>query len=379
MIVRMTDPRDRAPRLALYGSHRGPNGIGRVICNLANGAVCHGVAVDLLVSQADSADLALLDAGVRVVPLGAHQGRAAVARLADYLERERPAVLLGNREWANRQALAARRRAAVPVPVRIAFRVGSPPSDGLARRHWPSRLWHRARLRQTYRQADQVIAISSGVATDVLTLARVSPERLATLKNPSIPVDLDRLAAAPAPHPWLALPDVPVVLAAGRLAGVKDFGTLVHAFAALRRQRPARLVILGEGPQRGALQSLAEQLGVVQDVALPGFAANPAAWMARAALFVVSSRYEGGPNVLIEALACGTPAVSTDCPHGPREILDHGRWGRLVPVGDVPALAAAMAVTLDAPLPAETLRAAMAPYRVDTAARAYLAALGLLP
>jgi glycosyltransferase involved in cell wall biosynthesis len=335
------------------------------------------VHVDLLVSHADSADLALLDGGVRVVALGAHQGRAAVARLAEYLLRERPTVLLGNREWANRQALAARRRA--ELPVRLAFRVGSPPSDGLARRHWLSRLWHRSRLRRTYRQADRVIAISSGVACDVRALTGLPAERVVTLKNPSIPADLDQLAAAPAPHPWLALRDVPVVLAAGRLAEVKDFGTLLRAFAALRRQRPARLVILGEGPQRDALLALAAQLGVAQDFALPGFAGNPVAWMARAALFVVSSRYEGGPNVLIEALACGTPAVSTDCPHGPREILDHGRWGRLVPVGDAAALAAAMAATLDAPLPADTLRAAMAPYRVDSAARAYLVALGLLP
>ena len=365
------------PRLALYGSHRGRNGIGRGTCNLANGALGHGVAVDLLVSHADSMDLALLDGAVRVVTLGAHRGRSAVARLAKYLQRERPTVLLGNREWANRQALAARRRAAVPM--RLAFRVGSPPSEGLARRHWPGRAWHRARLWHTYRQADQVIANSHGVAADLLSLTGLSPDRLATLKNPSVPVDLDRLARAAAPHPWLAQADAPVVLAAGRLVQVKDFVTLLHAFAALRRQRPARLVILGQGPQRGALIALAQQLGIAQHVALPGFVANPLAWMARAALFALSSRYEGSPNVLVEALACGTPTVSTDCPHGPREILDHGRWCRLVPVGDAPALAAAMAVTLDAPIPNAMLRAAMEPYRVDTAARAYLAALGLLP
>ncbi|MFZ5491106.1 MAG: glycosyltransferase [Pseudomonadota bacterium] len=365
------------PRLALYGSHRGDNGIGRVICNLANGVVAHGVAVDLLLSHPDSADLALLSGAVRVVPLGAHRGRAAIARLADYLERERPSVLLGNREWANRQALAARRRAGAPV--RLAFRVGSPPSAGLARRHWPSRVWHRARLRHTYRQADRVIANSAGVATDVLALTGLPPERLVTLKNPAVPADHDRQAGAPAPHPWLERPDVPVVLAAGRLAEVKDFATLLRAFAVLRRRRPLRLVVVGEGPLRGALTALAKRLGIAADVALPGFVNNPAAWMARAALFVLSSSYEGSPNVLIEALACGTPAVSTDCPGGPREILDHGRWGRLVPVGDAGALAVAMAATLDAPLPAEVLRAAVAAYRVDTAARAHLAALGLLP
>jgi len=371
----MTTTPPSTARLALYGFHRGDNGIGRIMCNLANGVAAHGVAVDVLVSHPDSADLALLRDTVRVVALGAHRGADAADRLAGYLRRERPAVLLGNREWGNRQAIAARRRAGRPV--RLAFRVGSPPSAALARRHWPNRAWHRARLIRTYRQADHVIAISHGVAADLRAVTGVPAQRLAILRNPSVASDIDRQMRAPLPCP--ADPTRPLLLAAGRLVEAKDFATLLHAFARLRRHRNARLAILGEGPLRGELTALAQHLGIADDLALPGFVTQPAAWMARSALFVVSSRFEGGPNVLIEALACGVPAVSTDCPHGPREILDHGRWGRLVPVGDAAALADAMTATLNAPPPAATLRAAMAPYRAETAARAYIEALRLCP
>ena len=373
----MIDPAHRMPRLALYGFHRGANGIGRVMCNLANAAAAQGVAVDVLVSQADSADLRLLGPAVRVLELGARRGRAAVAPLADYLARQQPAVLLSNREWANRLALRARRRAGVPV--RLAFRVGSPMSASLARRPWPNRLWHRGRLRRAYRSVDHVIANSAGVANDIRAVIGPMSASLAVLPNPSVPTDLDRQAAQAVAHPWFQHADRPLLLGAGRLVAAKDFALLLRAFAILRRGRPARLVILGEGPLRAPLLAQAAELGVAEDLDLPGFVANPAAWMAKASLLVLSSVYEGSPNVLIEALACGTPAVSTDCPHGPREILDHGRWGALVPPGDAPALAKAMATTLDAPLPAATLRAAMAPYRADVAARAYLQTLGLAP
>lgn len=373
----MIDTAPRPPRLALYGFHRGANGIGRVMCNLANAVAAQGVAVDVLVSRADSADLRLLDPAVRVIELGARRGPASVAALADYLTRAQPATLLSNREWANRLALHARRRAGVPV--QLAFRVGSPMSASLARRPWPNRLWHRWRLRRSYRAADHVIAISVGVADDIRAVIGPTCGPVAVLPNPSVAADLDQQAAAAMSHPWLRQPDRPLLLAAGRLVAAKDFALLLRAFAVLRRSRPARLVIIGEGPLRAGLLSLAAELGISDDLALPGFVATPAAWMSRASLFVVSSAYEGGPNVLIEALACGTSAVSTDCPHGPREILGNGRWGRLVPPGDVVALAEAMAATLDAPLPAATLRDAMAPYRADVAARAYLQALGLAP
>ena len=142
-----------------------------------------------------------------------------------------------------------------------------------------------------------------------------------------------------------------MILSAGRLVGQKDFSTLIRAFAEVVKSRPARLVILGEGRERDALAALVRELGIGHAVELPGFVANPFAWMARARVFAVSSIYEGLSMVLVEAMACGTPVVSTDCPHGPREVLEDGRWGLLVPVGDAEALATAILETLRDPLP----------------------------
>jgi glycosyltransferase involved in cell wall biosynthesis len=189
--------------------------------------------------------------------------------------------------------------------------------------------------------------------------------------------DLTERAAAPAPHPWLAQRGgPPVVVAAGRLEGQKNFPLLLEAFARLRRERPARLLILGEGRKRAPLEEQARALGIEDDLALPGFIDNPYAAFSRAALFVLSSDHEGLPAVLIQALACGCPVVSTDCPHGPAEILDHGRYGELVPVRDAPALAAAMARTLDHPLPAQTLRARGGEFSLASSVNRYLELLG---
>jgi len=163
----------------------------------------------------------------------------------------------------------------------------------------------------------------------------------------------------------------------GRLTRQKDFPTLIRAFATLRRVRPLRLIILGEGRDRAPLEQLAAREGVGGDVALPGFQPNPYAWLARARLFVLSSAWEGSPNALTEAMALGVPVVSTDCRSGPRELLEAGRFGPLVPVGDADALAAAMRATLDHPLPPETLKAAVAEYDAVTSARRYLEVLGL--
>jgi glycosyltransferase involved in cell wall biosynthesis len=167
----------------------------------------------------------------------------------------------------------------------------------------------------------------------------------------------------------------PVVLAAGRLERQKDFPTLLRAFALLRAERPVRLVVLGEGAWRERLAALAATLGVAADVDLPGFQPNPYPFLARTRVFALSSRWEGSPNVLTEAMALGTPVVATDCPSGPREILADGRYGPLVPMGDAPALAAALARALDEPLPSAVLKGAVRDYSAIESARRYLALL----
>jgi glycosyltransferase involved in cell wall biosynthesis len=225
--------------------------------------------------------------------------------------------------------------------------------------------------RWCYPWADEIVAVSEGAARDLARLTGLSPERIRVLPNPIVTPELTAMAGGPLGHPWFAPGQPPVILAVGRLAKQKDLPTLISAFASVREQRPARLMILGEGPERARLESLVESVGARDDVALPGFVANPFPYMAKAGVFVLSSAWEGMPGVLIQALACGATVVASDCESGPRELLQGGRFGRLVPVGNVPALAAAIMSTLDRP-PHYALHEAISPYTREAAVEQYL-------
>jgi glycosyltransferase involved in cell wall biosynthesis len=203
-------------------------------------------------------------------------------------------------------------------------------------------------MKWLYPFADQVVAISRGVQDDLHKWIGLPPGKVRTIYNPVVTTGLSGLASAPIPHPWLAQGEPPVVLGVGRLTEQKDFASLIRAFATVRKTRRCRLVILGEGELRAELEALVNELRLDDDVLMPGFQNNPFAWMGRAAVFVFSSVFEGLGGALIQAMACGTPVVSTDCPSGPAEILEDGKWGSLVPVGDVQALARAITDTLDA-------------------------------
>jgi glycosyltransferase involved in cell wall biosynthesis len=218
-------------------------------------------------------------------------------------------------------------------------------------RHGKSR-WMRSvpvLMRRFFHRADCVVGPSQGVVDDARHITGLPPERFRVIVNPVYRPEITELSRAVPEHPWLAEGGVPVIVAAGKLKPQKDYPTLLEAFAQVRRQRPARLVILGRGPLREQLDARAQELGIRDDLDMPGHVKNPYAFFSRAAVFVLSSAWEGLPNVLIEAMACGSPVVSTACPSGPDEILDGGRVGRLVPVGDAAAMAGAILATLDAP------------------------------
>jgi glycosyltransferase involved in cell wall biosynthesis len=283
--------------------------------------------------------------------------------------------MLVAKDRAGRAALLARLLSGVPT--RIVLRLGTTLSEALQHRSALARWLRYWPIRRLYPRLDGIVAVSQGVADDIAAIARLPAERVRVIRNPVITPELGTLAAASVDHPWLAPGAPPVVLGIGRLTRQKDFPTLIRAFAQVRRQRPLRLILLGEGRDREALEALARREGVEADIAMPGFQANPYAWLIRARLFVLSSRWEGSPNALTEAMALGVPVVATDCPSGPRELLQGGRHGPLVPVGDVDALARAMQQALDHPLPPETLRAAVQEYRAEASARRYLEALGL--
>ncbi|MGD9507907.1 MAG: glycosyltransferase [Geminicoccaceae bacterium] len=237
-------------------------------------------------------------------------------------------------------------------------------------------------MHRTYQQADVIVAVSRALGDDLAVVARIPRRRIITIYNPVVGPNLTQLAAMPVDHPWFAPGSPPVVLSAGRLSAQKDFPTLVRAFAALRTRCDARLVILGgataddktESRQQD-LVALAESLGVAGDMDLVGYMPNPYAYMSRAQVFALSSAWEGFGNVLVEALACGCPVVSTDCPYGPAEILEGGRYGRLTPVGDAEAMADALADTITSVPDRPLLRRRGEDFTVARSVEGYLHAL----
>jgi glycosyltransferase involved in cell wall biosynthesis len=366
---------ESAPRLAVFASFSGQGGVERMLANLAAGFLEAGVGVDLVLARAHGEHLAAIPQGVRVLQLGTRHTGTALPGLVRYLRENRPAAVLAAKDRAIRVALLARRLSGVEIP--LVGRLGTTVSAALQGKSRLRKFGWYAGMRLFYPHVDRLVTVSQGVKEDLLAITGLPSERVAVIRNPVITPELHRLAAEEVTHPWLVKPDLPVIVGMGRLTRQKGFPDLIAAFARLRRRRPCRLLILGEGRDRERLKSLAARLGVDGDVELTGFLANPYAVLARASLFVLSSLWEGSPNALTEALALGRPAVATDCPSGPREILAGGKYGPLVPVGDVAALAEAMEQTLSRPLPPETLRAAVADYTVEASARRYLEALGL--
>jgi glycosyltransferase involved in cell wall biosynthesis len=294
--------------------------------------------------------------------------------LARYLRRERPRALIACADGANVVALWAKRLAGGPTRVLISTHTNLSENARRASQARGRLMPHFAR--RFYHWADDLIAVSEGVAADLAETARLDRQRIRVIYNPVDTSSIIERAKEPLAHPWFGAAEAPVILSAGRLTRQKDFPTLLRAFAVVRERRGARLMILGEGEDRAALEALALELGCAADVSLPGFVTNPYPFLAAARLFVLSSAWEGFGNVLIEALALGTPVVATDCPFGPREILEGGRLGRLVPVGDVEALADAMAASLAAPPPAEAGIRRAHDFHLLTTADRYLALMG---
>ena len=197
--------------------------------------------------------------------------------------------------------------------------------------------------------ADRVVAVSDGVADSLVLKLGIPRKRISRIHNPVVSAEITELARAVPDHPWMSDDGPPVILGAGRLSRVKDFPSLLRAFRRVSRNREVRLIILGEGSWRNRLGNMIRKMGLEENVSLPGWVSNPYSFMSRASAFVLSSKHEGLPGVLIQALACGCPCVSTNCPAGPAEILDNGRFGPLVPVGNDSALAEAMERVLDSP------------------------------
>jgi glycosyltransferase involved in cell wall biosynthesis len=363
------------PDLAVLVASLFHGGVGKMRVHLINEIARRGYRVDLLLADKNSPYMDRVSPQVRVVNIHTTNALTGIPLVAAYLLRAGPRMMLSQRVRVN--ALALRSMALVGASTRMFVTVNTNMSREIEALRPGKRERHLALMRRYFPRNDGIIAVSRGVAEDTARLIGCPAERIRVVPNPVVTPELIDRARAPLDHPWFAPGEPPVILGVGRLEPQKDFQTLLRAFARVRSQRPCRLVILGEGKQRAELQRLAEELEIASAFQLPGFVENPYCYMARAGLFVLSSAWEGSPNSLTEALALGTPLASTDCPDGPREILENGKHGPLVPVGDAEALSEAMCRTLDHPPERATLQAAAQRYTLERSASAYVEALGL--
>lgn len=324
---------------SLYGG-----GAERAMLKLAGGIASRGFKVDLVLARAKGPYLAEVPTSVNLIDLKARRLMTSLPALIRYIRCEQPVAMLSALQ-ANIIALVAKKLARVPTRLIVSER--NMLSQKARHSGWDLRTRFTPFLaRCIYPQADGIVAVTKGVADDLTQITGIPRERICVIYNPIVTPEFQEKTQTPLDHPWFKTGEPPVILAVGRLTKQKDYPTLIRAFAQVRKNRVVRLLILGEGEERPILEALVKELGVEEDVNMPGFVVNPYHFMVRAAVFVLSSRWEGLPGVLIEALYCGAPLVATDCPTGPREILSDGKYGLLVPVGDSIALYQAIEKTL---------------------------------
>ena len=330
-------------KIAIFLSDLDGGGAERVMLNLANGFVEQNLEVDLILVRKYGPYVSQINPKVKLINLQGKSLLKSIPLLVKYLKQEQPTILLSALEDTNIVAILGKILAGINtkiiVTVHNTLSQESSHATNLKRKFVPYFVpWF-------YLGADAIVAVSSGVGQDLVKLG-VSEKKITVIYNPIITLDYKEKLQQNFEHLWVSSSQVPIILGVGRLNQQKDFSTLIKAFAKVRQSIPARLMILGEGEQREELELLVKKLDLTEDLALPGFVDNPYIYMRRAKLLVLSSAWEGFGNVLVEAMGAETPVVSTNCPCGPAEILADGKYGKLVPVGNVDEMANAIIETL---------------------------------
>lgn len=372
----VTNTEKSTPRIAIFAATSGHSGVDRIIRNLVPELAARGVRVDVLkvAGHGPHVDVQGLES-VRIVELGSRHANTSLLPLIRYLRRVRPDVMLSDKDRVNRTALWACRLAGVDT--RRVVRFGTTVSVNLLGKNRLERWAQTFSIKRFYRQADAVVVPSQGVKDDLVSVFGLPDELVSVVPNPIVTGGFESLAAASVTWPWADGEDVRVVIGVGELSERKDFATLLRAFARVRSTRVCRLLLVGDGRQRSALATLAETLEVADDVHFTGFVDNPYPYIRRSDVLALTSRWEGMGVVLAEALALGVQVVSTDCPSGPREVLQDGRVGFLASVGDVDAVATSLLRALDEPFPKQVLTAAADSYRVERSVDQYMRVCGL--
>lgn len=355
-------------KISIFLTDLGGGGAERVMVNLANGLVEKGFEVDFLLVSASGPYLGRLSQRIHLISFNSDRLALSVPKLVAYLKKERPDVLITALEDTNLAAIIAHRMARVST--RMVVTVHNNLTQEAKHLKTIKRRLVPYFIKWIYPFADLVVAVSHGVANDLKGLG-IQPDKIKVIYNPIITPEFSHMAREASDHPWLKSEAIPVILGVGRLEHQKDFETLIKAFDVVRREVPARLIILGQGSQRQPLIDLAQSLNLSDDVSFPGFVGNPVAYMAQASVCVLSSAWEGFGNVLVESMGVGTAVVSTDCPSGPSEILEGGRYGRLVPVKNKQRLAEAIVETLKAPIQPSILQQRAEDFSLEKVLREY--------
>ena len=323
-------------RIGFFLATLNGGGAEKVTLHLAEGLSAQGISVDLIVANAEGPLKHQLPESIRLFDLKSKRVSRSIFRLISYLNRSNISMLFCVLPHTSIVALVARVFSRKNIQI-IASEHNTLSQSIANSKTLRGRMLHLP-MRFAYRFADNILAVSEGVASDLRYVLSLPKAAVSVIPNPVIGPNFDTLKRRTVMHPWLRNKADPVIVAAGRLTKAKDFPTLIKALARVRKSIPARLIILGEGEDRGCLEQLIQDLDLAEVVDLLGYLPNPYPLFSRADLFVLSSLWEGLPTVLIEALACSTPIISTDCDSGPREILRNGLYGTLVPVGDVVAI-----------------------------------------
>jgi len=364
----------RKKLIAIFSYSLEGGGAERVVATLANGFYKSGYLVDVVLIKRTGVYLNELVPGIRVIDLALSRTVFSLLSLIRYLRQVRPVAMLATQVHINIIAIIARMVAKVP-PFRLLVREACTQSV-ITKNQEGLMTWLTLKLlRVFYPFADCIISPSQGVMDDLIQGFRMPQSLGVVIPNPLPIASIQKQAKVLPKHPWFDSSGIPVVIGIGRLSIQKDFKTLIHAFAQVCRNRQAKLVILGEGEKRSELQKLVEDLNLSNQVDLVGFVNNPFAYLNRSAVYVLSSPSEGLPNTLLEAMAVGIPVVSTDCPSGPREILEGGRWGRLVAVGDVDAMVEAINAALNGKVAIAPFSVLEEQYGIDNIVKRYLGAL----
>lgn len=324
-------------RLALFAPSLRGGGAERVMVTLACEFAAKGYLVDLVLAKAEGPYLDEIPKTVNLIDLKATRVFFSLFGLVRYLRKEKPVALLSSVINANVIAVAAKKIS--NVSTRVILRESNTLSANVGKHKGISEKIMPFMARLFYPLSDQVIAVSNGVATDLMTEIGLPENKLTVIYSPVVSSFMFRKSDEELDHPWFKKNQPPVVLGVGRLSRQKGFDVLIQAVIKARETTPIRLIILGEGSDRNKLKKIIEENNLENEISLPGFITNPFPYMKNAAVFVLSSRWEGLPNVLIQAMVLGTAVISTNCPSGPDEILESGKWGDIVNVDDVIGLA----------------------------------------